>query len=403
MHQMAEASLQPYGPPENGDGPLAVVSTFGELELEYAALRKHCVIIDCPQRGVIEVSGADRLGFLNRMITQELKDLSPFRCVKSFWLSRKGRVESDLRLIDLPDRTLLELDILTVKRTIEGLERYVITEDVKFADASPALHRLSLQGPTALFLLQALAQHASGPNASGPAFEDLLPGRVVVLRIADADVVVVRDDSAGVVGLELLVGVRDAPRVYETFLAAGRHHEPEAGATPPTNPWRNIASRARLRPAGWHAWNMARIEAGTPLYNIDFGPESLPGETGVLSERVSFTKGCYLGQEIVARMHSRGHPKQLLVGIKFESRIDPATELHAQPGEDSTLRLEDGSMVGAISSSTLGPMIGSAPIALASVKFENATPGTVLSATGSDGRTLKGVVQAGLGFLPAKS
>lgn len=403
LHQMTEATMQPYGPIENGDAPLAVVATFGELELEYAALRKHSVLLDSPQRGVVEVIGADRLSFLNRMITHELKDLSPFRMVRSFWLNRKGRIDADMRVLDLPDRTLLEMDVLAVGRAIEGLTKYVITEDVRLADATSATHRLSLHGPTSLFLLQAIAQHTIGPNASGPAFEDLLPGRAVVVRIAEADVVVARDDTAGVVGLELIMGVKDALRVYEALLAAGRHHEAEPGQMPAPNPWRNTASRARLRPAGWHAWNMARIEAGTPLYNIDFGSESLPAETGVLADRVSFTKGCYLGQEVVARMHARGHPKQLLVGVKFETRIDPATQLPAQPGEDAHLRLEDGNAVGAISSSTLAPMLGSAPIALASVKFEQATPGTVLTSTGTDGQTLKGVVQPRLSFLPEKA
>ena len=399
---MTEATMQPYGPTDEGDAPLSVVATFGELELEYAALRKYCALIDCPQRGVVEVSGADRLTFLNRMITQELKGLAPFRMVHSFWLNRKGRIDADMRVIDLPERTLLEMDALAVARTVDGLGKYVISEDVKVADATPALHRLSLHGPTALFLVQAISQQATGANASGPAFEDLLPGRAVVLRLAQADVVVVRDDSAGVIGLELIMGVKDAPRVYEELMSAGRHSEPEPGTSPAPNPWRNTAARTRLRLAGWHAWNIARIEAGTPMYNIDFGPESLPGETGVLGDRVSFTKGCYLGQEVVARMHARGHPKQMLVGVKFETRMDPATDLPAQPIDGSQLHIEGGESVGAISSATLAPMLGSAPISLASVKYELSKAGTVLTTTGSDGQTLKGVVQAGLSFLPER-
>lgn len=394
--------MQPYGPLDEGDAPLSVVATFGELELEYASLRKHCVVIDCPQRGVIEVTGADRLSFLNRMITQELKGLAPFRMVKSFWLNRKGRIDADMRVIDLPERTLLEMDVLAVSRTVDGLGKYVITEDVKIADASQALHRLSLHGPTGLFLLQAISQPSMGANASGPAFEDLLPGRAVVLRIGQADVVVVRDDSAGVVGLELIMGVKDAAKVYEELLSAGRHTEPEPGVSPAPNPWRNTAERTRLRLAGWHAWNIARIEAGTPIYNIDFGPESLPAETGVMGDRVSFTKGCYLGQEVVARMHARGHPKQMLVGVKFETRMDPGVGLPAQPVDGSQLHIEGGEAVGAVSSATLAPMLGSAPVALASVKYEYSKPGTVVSATGSDGQGLKGVVQAGLSFLPER-
>ncbi|CAG1009815.1 Aminomethyltransferase [Phycisphaerales bacterium] len=398
-HYQAEASLLAYGAENQPDSAIELVGTFGELELEYAALRKNCILLDQPQRGLIELTGKDRLEFLNRMVTQEIKGLAPFRIRRTFWLNKKGRVDADIRIIDLPRRTMLELDALASERTRTGLAHYVISEDVKVSDRSEPLHRLSLHGPTSLHLLMAVAQHATGADASGPAFEELLPDRACVVHIAGAEVIIYREDSAGEMGLELIVPVEHAAKIYALLIEAGREMESPDGMTPPPNPWRPVASRVKLRPAGWHAYNIARIEAGTPLYNIDFGAESLPAESGVIDDRVSFTKGCYLGQEIVARMHSRGHPKQALAAVKFDVRRDDATQLPIQPESGAQLFTESDPVtaIGAISSSTLSPMLGSVPVALASIKWGHHEPGTTLVTTVAGG-PLKGTIQPTLTF-----
>ncbi|MCC7406605.1 MAG: aminomethyltransferase family protein, partial [Phycisphaeraceae bacterium] len=124
------------------------------------------------------------------------------------------------------------------------------------------------------------------------------------------------------------------------------------------------------RGIGWMAYNTARIEAGSPLFHVDFGPDSLPHETAILSQAVSFTKGCYLGQEIVARMQSLGHPKRLLVGLRL-----PDDRL---PIAGSQVLTADGQVVGAVTSSTLSPLLGQTAIALAVVKWGRHEPGTTL-------------------------
>src|SRR5690349_2726045 len=124
IHEQAGASFALYGPPE---AAVLVAETFGELEREYAALRSGCIILDQPQRTVLEVTGPDRLPFLNRMLTQELKDLAPGQVRRSFWLNRKGRIDADLRVIELGDRTLLDLDIHAAARALAGLSSFIIT------------------------------------------------------------------------------------------------------------------------------------------------------------------------------------------------------------------------------------------------------------------------------------
>lgn len=383
MHQQAEAHSQPYGPPE---GAVDVVQTFGDLELEYASLRKHCVLIDQPQRAVLEVRGADRLEFLNRMVTQDLKGLPPFRLRRAFWLNKKGRIDADLRIIDLPQRTLLELDVLAAERTLKGLGSFIVMEEVSISDVTERVHRLSLHGRTGLELLAAIGHMPGGAEASGPGFDELLPDRACVVKIGDAEVVVYREDTAGETGLELVVPAPQAARVYQHLIEAGHAHDTEEGESPAPSRWRLVAQRVRLRPAGWHAYNIARLEAGTPLYNLDFGPESLPAESGVLSDRVSFTKGCYLGQEIVARMHSRGQVKQMLVGLRFNNEPDTATGLPRLPVAGTPLTPPgDANPVGVVTSSVLSPMLGSTPIALAQVRASHAAAGTVLQADGLAG------------------
>jgi folate-binding protein YgfZ len=215
---------------------------------------------------------------------------------------------------------------------------------------------------------------------------------VSVVSIAGREVVVDRDDSAGEVGLELLMPADHALTVYQQLIETGQEHDAN-GCEP--------ASKFRLRPAGWHAYNIARIEAGRPLYNIDFGPDSLPHESGVLHDRVSFKKGCYLGQEIVARMESRGHSKRALVGVKCRVP-DPSAppERRPQPVTGAQVWRADapeGDAVGVVTSSTLSPMLGSVPVCFAAVKPGSNAPGAELLVATEEGR-LSAAVQRGLVF-----
>jgi folate-binding protein YgfZ len=380
LQQQAEAALIPYGPPE---ADVLLVETFGELELEYAALRKGCILLDQPHRGTLEITGVDRLEFLNRMVTQELKGFEPFQVRRSFWLSRKGRIDADLRLIEMEKRTLVDVDVHAVDRTLKGLAAFVITEDVRIVDRSEAMHRLALHGPTAAALLASISKPVSGPPLS-----DLTPDRACIIGISGREIVVDRDDSAGEVGLELLIPADHVLAVSQQLIEAGQDHGGEG-------------SHFRLRPAGWHAYNIARIEAGRPLYNIDFGPDSLPHETGVLRDRVSFTKGCYLGQEIVARMESRGHSKRTLVAVKCEI-ADPLSppEKRPQPVTGSQVwkaDAPDADPIGVVTSSTLSPMLGATPACFAAVKPGFEAPGTAL-AVAADATRVNGVVQPSLTF-----
>jgi folate-binding protein YgfZ len=377
----------PYGPEDHPEGAVELVETFGELELEYAALHKHCILMDQPNRALLQVSGTDRDSFLQSMLTQDLRDFPEQTVRRSFWLNNKGRIDADLRVIQLGARLMFDVDIHAAERTAATLSAYVIAEDLTIDSLQEQTHRLALHGPTSGALLGAVLHESVATLPEGGAAEVSFQG---------GDVLVFREDTAGVPGFEIAVPMLLVVDLYQRLVNTGRVTDEESGETS------SGAARYRLRPAGWHAFNIARIENGWPLYNIDFGTESLPAETGVLEDRVSFRKGCYLGQEIVARMHSRGHPKQKLVAIKFESVRPEGETLPLLPVTGAILTsAPQGEAVGAVTSSTLSPMLGASPVAFAQVRWAHTTPGTVIYAPTGDARMpeIKGVVQPALAFV----
>lgn len=331
------------GPDERGRIDCEIIASLGPVELEYAAIRRGVALLDSPHRGTLMVTGSadQRRDFLNRMLTQELKGLSPGMARQAFWLNRAGRIEADLSVIELGDRMIIDVDLHQAASAAKTLSDFIFSEDVEIKDVSAQHHHIGVHGKSAFELL--------GLE------RDLDPLRAADITIGNVKVVVVRHDQTGEPGYELIVPLDDAATVWD------RIHESK--------------DSSRVRPIGWHAFNIARIEAGTPLFNIDFGPTNLPHETSVLRERVSFTKGCFLGQEIVARMENLGKPKQMLVGLKIQQDALPIG------GAQVFSRDAGGGMgpeIGVVTSSALSPMLGAQPVAFAMLRSAHAEPGNTV-------------------------
>ena len=371
LHRTGDALLSPYGSVSTPDSTILLVEAFDPVQIEYAAIRTHAAIFDEPHRATLALTGPDRLEFLNRMVTQELKGFAPHTTRRSFWLNRKGRIDGDLKLLNLPaphDRILIDVDAHAAERTRSGLASFIISEDCAIEDQSEYWHRLSVHGPAACSILSKIAE----PGASAP-ITDIQPGQIITARIAGADVLIDRHDISGEIGLHLLIPTEHTAAVYEAISTPWSARDART-VTPSTD---------RARRIGWHALNIARIERGTPLYLADFGPDSLPHETGVetLADRVSFKKGCYLGQEVVARMNALGHPKQRLVGLRIElppsDKTPGAFGLPDMPqavtGTPVVAADEPGApVIGAVTSSCCAPMLSQAHIAFAMVKWSHA-------------------------------
>jgi len=397
--EAADATFRPWGDaPEGYPAPAVLAEQIAELELEYAAIRKHAALFDQPHRGVILVTGPDRLDFLGRMITQDVRPLPPYSWRHSFWLNRKGRIDADMRVLVLPDRVLLEMDIHAVARALAGLNAYVITEDVTLRDATQEIHRLALHGPGAASALASVVGHTQPtPGAAPqPTLLSITHGQALNCSFGGSIVTVVRDDWTGETGLEIFVPIDRARMLYEGLVALAHAHAPAStAATKPVGP--------ALRPIGWHALNIARIESGTALYNLDFGQNNLPHETGdeVLRSRVSFKKGCYLGQEIVARMDARGHPKAVLRALAIvgpDARDGSGTPRQPVTGVPLFATPDaSGEPVGAVTSSTVSPMRSSTPVLFAMVRHASAAAGATLYVA-AEGAIVATTVQPGLTF-----
>jgi folate-binding protein YgfZ len=362
-----------YLPWADGGDPVALVpASYGSVEVEYAALRRGCALLDGCARGIIRVRGKDRLDVLQRMLTQDLRGLESGGVRRSFWLNRKGRIDADLSVVAFDDHWLLECDALDAPGAATSLSSFIFNEDIELVhDAT--LRVLSLAGPSTFEALTAVGAD-TGVLAPSDA-------RSCMVHVAGIPCHAWRLDWFGVPTVHLACAAERAAELWKALLAQV-----------------DLAhGRRRVRPCGWYAQNIARIEAGEPWCHVDFGRESLPHESGVLRERVSFTKGCYLGQEIVARMESLGKPKQVVAALRIVGDALPSA------GEQIFSLTEGGGLaeqVGAVTSSTLSPMLGAVSIALATVRTAHAAPGTIL-AVNAEGMTARAVVQPTLRFVGA--
>jgi folate-binding protein YgfZ len=253
-------------------------------------------------------------------------------------------VVADLYKLKLGDRTWLEMDGRLIDATRSGLEKYVFSEQVKFESRLGSLHEIALHGPEALAILKQVSDAAElRPLSSSP------------LTIAGVAGTVWRDDPAGAPGYHLILPAERAAQVWsaliEKFCPADEPHWP-------------------LHPVGWAAFNAARIEAGRPMFGIDFDDTILPAETGLMDRAVSLTKGCYLGQEIVARMHARGQLAKQIVGFRMEGDFLPLA--------GTAVYDEQSNAIGGVTSSTMSPILSDAAIGFALLKRPFNAIGTTL-------------------------
>ncbi len=250
--------------------------------------RARCVV-DLPQRAILELTGKDRLPFLNNLITNQVWDkqtkqpMQAGRGVYAFMLdARSGKILTDMNVLERGQSTWVEIDARMIEMLAAALEKYRFAEQVKIASRANELHEIAIHGPGALDLLR--QSDLSGQD--GERLAALAPLDPAPVNIFDIDVTVWRDDPTGTPGYYLIISANDVRRLWTTLV------ERFATST-------DLGKRP-LRPVGWAAFNPTRIEAGRALFGIDFDSSILPAETGeLLARALSFTKGCYPGQEIV--------------------------------------------------------------------------------------------------------
>lgn len=376
------AEFMNFGPPPD-EGGTQIVAAFGRYQAEYAAIRQRVGLAHMPQRRVLRLTGADRAEFLHRMLTCHVEQLRGGSTRRGFQLTDKGRILADVMIHHGDRDTWLETDVLDIEALRELLEARLFAEEVTLENLGAAQTKLVLHGPAAVALLSAVADEPERVTRLAG-----MPGTHHVVSITGTPVSVYRYDDTGAVGLHLLVPTDAAVGLYQALLdAAG--FDPAAEAAPDADYAEQRRGSLRGRPIGWLAYNTARIEAGTPVFHVDFGHDSLPAETGVIDETVDFDKGCYIGQEIVARMRDRGHPRRVLVGLRFADDKLPVAGAQVLRAEDKSENAPDPGpsteVIGGVTSSTLSPLLGQNAIAFAVVKWNARQPGTAVQVPTEDG------------------
>jgi len=325
--------------------------TYGDPAAEYDAVRRGVGLIDHGNMGVLEVTGRDRAAFLHAMLSNDVKSLAPGQGCQAAFLDVHGKVQVLLLVWVLEDRILVVTPGGAAVTTNEALDKYLFSEKAYFKDVTGELSLLMLAGPEA----PALAERLTGASPPDPAWSH------VTARLGDADVRLVRGGGeTGEAEVWLVSAIGDGPPAWRAALAAG------------------------ARPVGARAHESLRVEAGTPYLGHDVDDSVLLPEIPI-EPWVSYTKGCYIGQEVVVRIRDRGHVNRHLRGLVFEGEILPQHGAAVVAGD-----AEVGKVTSVAWSFGLGR-----PVALAYVRRQHADPGTVVSV-----RTSSGALPARVSALP---
>ena len=267
-----------------------LVASYGDLSGEWRALVETAGVVELSSRGRLCVVGADRRRFLHGQVTNEVSKLGLGDGCFAGLVSAKGKLEMDLHIFSLEEELLVDFEP-GYHETIRGrLEAYVIGDDVQIVDAAPYYGLVSVQGPVSKKVLERLELLRDPPSA-------------------DHGIVTVHDDALG------LVYVANNPRVgsvgFDLFV-------PQAGLVPLFERMVHAARDLGGRACGFEAWEQARVEAGIPRYGVDMDATNLAPETGLERCGISYSKGCYIGQEIIARIRTYGQVTKALRVLGFE-------------------------------------------------------------------------------------
>ena len=328
-------------------GPWLVPWRFGSFEAEYAALRGGIALLDASTQALIEVRGADRTRFLQALLTSDVSTLTAGTGCRGALLDPVAKLIAPLLVLADAESLWLLCDVDRAAAVTETLERYHFSEDVHLTNHERAQAAFALQGPGALAMASRLAGRSLPLEHAGDhafATVETIPTRFVRHQLTDE------------VGVLCLVPAAQAPAVWDA--------------------WSQRASAWGLTPIGWDALNTARIEAGIPWFGLDMDQSTLLPETGLEDALASETKGCYVGQEIIARMRTYGSASKKLMGLACAGTSVPA------PG-DTMIR--DGAEVGRVTSACWSPSLRR-PLGLGYVKRGAYEPGTTVQIVSERGR-----------------
>lgn len=360
-----------------------LVNDYGDAMAEHAALRHAAGVIDLSFRSRLCLVGADRARFLHGQVTNDVKKLRTGEGCYAAITTAKGKMESDLNLFVLADELLLDFEPGLTEKISARLEKFIVADDVQIVDAAPHYGLLSVQGPKAAEVVAALGLFPELPAKplDSVKISDATLGEIYLVNHAritgsaglppasspNEKVTTRRQDGGapGSHGFDLFVPNNSLGAVADKLIFAAKQ----------------IGGCA----CGWLAFETARIEAGIPRFGADMDETNIPLECGIESRAIVYNKGCYLGQEIINRIHSVGHVNRELRGLRL------ADDLTALPQRGDKL-FHAGKEVGYVTSAVKSPALH-AHIALGYVRREANQIGNELTLRTAAGESAAKIVE----------
>jgi tRNA-modifying protein YgfZ len=262
------------------------------LAEEYRALKEKAVIGTVAPRSTIAVRGRDRKEYLHGLLTNDIRSLTPGRGCYAAWLTPQGRMLTDLHVFELDDMVLLDVPAELSTAVLQRLDRSLFSEDVQLSDLSHTLTPVWVHGPRSAVAVQKVLGKSSAPDL----WLDYQNER---LEFGGVAAVLVRVDQLGVPGFGIYVDPGHRADLRRALEVSGAPQVDSATI------------------------EAARIEAGYPLFGVDMAEDTIPLEAGIEDRAISFTKGCYVGQEVIVRVLHRGHGRVVrkLVGLRLTAAV----------------------------------------------------------------------------------
>jgi tRNA-modifying protein YgfZ len=317
-----------------------------DLLNQHSALTRGIGLAELAGRTILVMTGSDRAAFLHAFCTNDVKRLTAGSGCEAFITSPQGKTLGHVLIFCEHDRLILDTSPGQATSLIAHFEKYIITEDVQFTDESGERTDVLVAGPQAAAMLESLAEVK--PSSSYLAH---VPG-----SISGRDVAIERVAYTGPDSYFVRASATDTTLIIAALCEAG-------------------AARCES------AIESARIEVGFPLFGLDITPDNLPQEVARDATAISFVKGCYLGQETVARIDALGHVNSQLVAVKMNCDEVPFHDM-------SLLASDRDKEVGNVTSAAWSPRLN-AYLALAYVRRTHARPGTTLSSAAGPAEVVK--------------